>query len=584
MASTTPYKDLINLVTESETIDSALLHDISDRAKVDNSDGTLQLANALKERFDSSDTAVRTRVLIALDALIVDCGPDFWDALVQCGFFVSLAIVNRDDEIHSIIPEYLKRWKVEMGADYEAIINELLLGEATGNADLITRRPVGGMGQFRRKPIKPLAPFLTIAYLRALRVLEVARKAQTFHMQAVYIARQALHLVILLNDTLEEEELSDEDEDERLYLEDELQQLDVAIRRWGTEGMTVSDYPTRISDIQDQYRLFFRSRFYYDHERDPQNDKLYNKLLAYDRKTIEMRELKKEYGNVVMDDQDVRVTQPIPVPGGAFIESVNSSPAMTEDAPLNQVSVTMDPNPTLPVGVTEPPSEANPSVVDTAPALSPGDDMERARQYRNQQKDEEPVSQTFKCPVPGCDKSFDKQYLLRHHIREHDDRPYRCPMRDCDRRFATPTEQRVHEALHRIKNMGIIPNMPAFSPPIVTSEASQQPVETQPVESTVEEVKSDEKQEDVKSEGGQPHDGGDVAEDGKGKQPMVEEELDDKGKGKPGEGDNEGLQTAISRSMNDQEVQDTEEEMVRQAVTESLKEPRDENQGTSGTS
>ncbi|KAG8805670.1 hypothetical protein FRC17_005392, partial [Serendipita sp. 399] len=413
----------------------------------------------------------------------------------------------------------------------------------------------------------------------------------------------ALHLVILLNDHLDEEELSDEDEDERLYLEEyvprlewrisyeqfpvysELQQLEVAIAGWGTKSVNLADYSTQISDIQKQYRQFFRSRFYYDDARDPQKDKLYKKLLTYDKKTIEMRELKKEYGNVVMDDQDARGTQS--VPGGAFIESVNSSPAMAVDVPLNQVSVSLSPDSSVPEGVTAAPSDGATAapLVEPASSSSTGDDLERARQYRTQQKADGPVSQTFKCPVPGCDKSFDKQYLLRHHIREHDDRPYRCPMRDCDRRFATPTEQRVHEALHRIKNMGIIPNMPAFSPPIAAppATATQQTTSAQAqVTEPVEEVKSDPKPEDVKSDSGQPDEGLPADEDGKGKQAVREEGSDTKGKGKESDGDEEGIQTAISLSMSEQERVDTEEEMVRQAVSDSLREPRDENQGTSG--
>lgn len=71
-------------------------------------------------------------------------------------------------------------------------------------------------------------------------------------------------------------------------------------------------------------------------------------------------------------------------------------------------------------------------------------------------------------------------------------------MRGCDRRFATPTEQRVHEALHRIRNMNIIPNMPAFAPPIASNPTPAPPV-PEPVtidETAAEEVKSEGKPED----------------------------------------------------------------------------------------
>jgi hypothetical protein len=77
------------------------------------------------------------------------------------------------------------------------------------------------------------------------------------------------------------------------------------------------------------------------------------------------------------------------------------------------------------------------------------------------------------------------------HIREHDDRPYRCLRPGCDRRFTTPTEQRVHEALHRIKNLGIVPDMPAFSAPIApTSTTAPVPQPTSPV-TVAQEVKAD---------------------------------------------------------------------------------------------
>ena len=85
--------------------------------------------------------------------------------------------------------------------------------------------------------------------------------------------------------------------------------------------------------------------------------------------------------------------------------------------------------------------------------------------------------------------------LPTDHIREHDDRPYRCPMRGCDRRFATPMEQRVHEALHRIKNMGIVPNMPDLAPPIASTSTLPGPAPTVPQFVEQEEVKSDGKPE-----------------------------------------------------------------------------------------
>jgi len=58
-------------------------------------------------------------------------------------------------------------------------------------------------------------------YVRAQRVLYLARDSKVFHMQSIHIARQALHLVILLNDLVDTEEgPDDEQEDERIDLEE----------------------------------------------------------------------------------------------------------------------------------------------------------------------------------------------------------------------------------------------------------------------------------------------------------------------------------------------------------------------------
>ena len=74
--------------------------------------------------------------------------------------------------------------------------------------------------QFKFKPVSPLSPFLTIAYLRAFRILEAACNLNIFTMQSIHIARQALHLVILLNDSVDRVEgPTEEQEDERINLE-----------------------------------------------------------------------------------------------------------------------------------------------------------------------------------------------------------------------------------------------------------------------------------------------------------------------------------------------------------------------------
>ena len=69
--------------------------------------------------------------------------------------------------------------------------------------------------------MNPLVPFLTMPYVRAQRVLYLARDSRVFHMQSIHIARQALHLVILLNDLVDTEDgPNDEQEDERIDLEE----------------------------------------------------------------------------------------------------------------------------------------------------------------------------------------------------------------------------------------------------------------------------------------------------------------------------------------------------------------------------
>jgi len=223
----------------------------------------------------------------------------------------------------------------------------------------------------------------------------------------------------------------------------------------------------------------------------------------------------------------------------AFIESVHTSPALSqsniqldkgkgkgrekatsvgEPALPSQVKVALAPGGPSQTTRGEEilAAAASPSNAGGIGSLSADDEIERARQFRSREAEEERGEQNFRCPVPGCGRTFEKQYLLKRqflflffwwgifidrnklmidHIREHDDRPYRCPMRGCDRRFATPMEQRVHEALHRIKNMGIVPNMPDFAPPIASTSTVPAPVPVAPPVVEPEETKSDGKPE-----------------------------------------------------------------------------------------
>src|SRR4051794_32305443 len=105
-------------------------------------------------------------------------------------------------------------------------------------------------------------------------------------MLSIYIARQALHLVILLNDNVDTSEgPTDEQYEERITLEEsvsllfantiavhltwrriysELIELSEKIKSWGMlhEGCQL-DYEQRLPDIKTQYLRFFRIRFYF---------------------------------------------------------------------------------------------------------------------------------------------------------------------------------------------------------------------------------------------------------------------------------------------------------------------------------
>jgi hypothetical protein len=63
--------------------------------------------------------------------------------------------------------------------------------------------------------------FLTMPYLRAQRILQLARSVHVFHMQSIYLSRQGLHLVILLNDLVDPDDGPDDEQyEERNDLEE----------------------------------------------------------------------------------------------------------------------------------------------------------------------------------------------------------------------------------------------------------------------------------------------------------------------------------------------------------------------------
>jgi hypothetical protein len=138
-------------------------------------------------------------------------------------------------------------------------------------------------------------------------------------------------------------------------------------------------------------------------------------------------------------------------------------------------------------------------------------------------------------------------------------------MRNCDRRFATPTEQRTHEALHRIRNLGIIPNMPAFAPPIANNPTPAPPVpETVAVEESVaEEAKSDGKAEDV--------------------DPSTFQDDDDPDKplSRPEDQEEKNLSIALQMSIEDQQAaEQAEAAQVAEEIAEEEERAKEEEQAT----
>jgi hypothetical protein len=120
----------------------------------------------------------------------------------------------------------------------------------------------------------------------------------------------------------------------------------------------------------------------------------------------------------------------------AFIESVRTSPALSqsnipldkgkgkgkeratsaeEQAPLSQVSVTLPPGeqPRMIGGQEIAAAVSSSSNLGGAGALSAADELERARQFRSREAEEDRGEQNFRCPVPGCGRTFEKQYLLK---------------------------------------------------------------------------------------------------------------------------------------------------------------------------
>jgi hypothetical protein len=126
-------------------------------------------------------------------------------------------------------------------------------------------------------------------YLRAQSILQLARGVYVFHMQSIYISRQGLHLVILLNDVVDRENGPDEAQCEEMIeleewvrlkptcdyslescdwwisLNSDLIDLFEAMTEWGAapeEGIS-ADYSSRRTKIKHHYAHLFKERFYF---------------------------------------------------------------------------------------------------------------------------------------------------------------------------------------------------------------------------------------------------------------------------------------------------------------------------------
>lgn len=116
----------------------------------------------------------------------------------------------------------------------------------------------------------------------------------------------------------------------------------------------------------------------------------------------------------------------------AFIESVKTSPALSQanipsdrpldtkgkgkevatvDSSLSRVNVALAPGEESQPGGEE--VEASGATSAGLGALGGLDEIERARQFRSREADDDRGEQNFRCPVPNCGRTFEKQYLLK---------------------------------------------------------------------------------------------------------------------------------------------------------------------------
>lgn len=151
----------------------------------------------------------------------------------------------------------------------------------------------------------PITPHLTLPYVRARRILHLARNMDDIHTQLVCIARQALRLVVLLNDRGAQREGPDKQErDERAVLSKELIELEKVLENWSIQLGGPREFTARAEKVKRLYDQFFRSRFYYTGAQDVIKNQLYQKLLAYDKvnMTLSQRNLSVREEMMEVDD------------------------------------------------------------------------------------------------------------------------------------------------------------------------------------------------------------------------------------------------------------------------------------------
>ncbi|KIM26148.1 hypothetical protein M408DRAFT_196838 [Serendipita vermifera MAFF 305830] len=159
----------------------------------------------------------------------------------------------------------------------------------------------GSFVHFLKEPTKPLVPFMTTLHLRAQQLIHLARRVHVFHAQSSYIARQALHLVILLNDLVDAENGPDiEQREGRNDLEDDLTELYEAMAKWGaqTSDNEQVDYAQDRLRIKEQYSKLFKERFYFL-ACNSSADLVYKRSVAYDERTIQFRHPQHGVGMIV---------------------------------------------------------------------------------------------------------------------------------------------------------------------------------------------------------------------------------------------------------------------------------------------